>query len=262
MEFENLIYEVADGVARITLDRDAAANALNLDLARELMHAATRADEDPAVRAVLLGARGRMFCAGGDLGSFRNAGDAVPALLKEITTYLHTAISRFARMREPVIAAVNGAAAGAGFSLVCAMDYVIASETAKFTMAYTQVGLAPDGSSTYWLPRLVGNRRTLELMMTNRRLEAEEALAWGLVNRVVAPEQVEEEALAFARQLANGPTEAFGLVKKLVLASAGNTLETQMELESRAIADASRTQDAKEGMAAFFEKRDPTYHGR
>jgi len=262
MEFENLIYEVDDGVARITLDRDEAANALNLDLSRELMHAATMADEDPAVRAVLLGARGRMFCAGGDLGSFRSAGDGVPALLKEMTAYLHTAISRFARMREPVIAAVNGAAAGAGFSLMCAVDYVVASDAAKFTMAYTQVGLAPDGSSTYWLPRLVGNRRALELMLTNRRLDAQEALAWGLVNRVVAPEHVEEEALAFAKQLAHGPTEAFGLVKKLVLASAGNTLETQMELESRAIADASRTADAKEGMAAFFEKRDPGYHGR
>ena len=262
MKFENLIYEVSEGVARITLDRDEAANALNLDLSRELMLAAIRADEDPSVRAVLLGARGRMFCAGGDLGAFRNAGDEVPALLKEMTTYLHAAIARFARMREPVVAAVNGAAAGAGFSLLCAVDYVIASETAKFTMAYTQVGLAPDGSSTYWLPRLIGGRRTLELMLTNRRLEAEEALAWGLVNRVVAPDCVEEEALAFATQLANGPTEAFGLVKKLVLASAGNTLETQMELESRAIADASRTADAKEGMAAFFEKRDPTFQGR
>jgi len=262
MEFENLTYELSDGVARITFAREKAANALNLALAKELMYAATQADEDPSVRAVVVGARGRMFCAGGDLSSFKDAGDQVPALLKEITTYLHAALSRFARMRAPVIGAVNGAAAGAGFSMVCAFDYVIASEAAKFTMAYTQVGLAPDGSSTYWLPRLIGNRRTLELMLTNRRLDAEEALDWGLVNRLVAPEQVDEEALAFAKQIATGPTEAYGLVKKLVLASAGNTLETQMELESRGIADASRTEDAKEGMAAFFEKRDPTYNGR
>jgi 2-(1,2-epoxy-1,2-dihydrophenyl)acetyl-CoA isomerase len=262
MEFENLTYEVRDGVARITLDRGEAANALDLALSKELMHAALAADEDRAVRAVLLGANGRMFCAGGDLGSFRGAGDGVPALLKEMTTYLHAAIARFARMRAPVVAAVKGPAAGAGFSLLCAVDYVVAAETAKFTMAYTQVGLAPDGSSTWWLPRLVGNRRAVELMLTNRRLEAEEALAWGLVNRVVAEDRVDEEAEAVARQLAAGPTEAYGLVKKLVLESAGNGLETQMELESRAIADASRTDDAKEGMAAFFDKRDATFQGR
>jgi len=262
MELENLTYAVRDGVARITLDRPDAANALDLALSRELMHAAIAADEDPAVRAVLIAANGRMFCAGGDLGSFRHAGEGVPALLKEMTTYLHAAISRFARMRAPVVGAVGGAAAGAGLSLLCALDYVVASEEAKFTLAYTQVGLAPDGSSTYWLPRLLGARRAVELMLTNRRLDAEEAFDWGLVNRVVSPEAVEEEAEAVARQLAAGPTEAYGLVKKLVLESAGNTLETQMELESRAIADAARTEDAKEGMAAFFEKRDPTFHGR
>jgi len=226
------------------------------------MHAAIRCDEDPAVRAVLLGARGRMFCAGGDLGSFRGAGAAMPSLLKEMTTYLHAAISRFARMRAPVVAAVQGTAAGAGMSLVCAMDLVIAAETAKFTMAYTQVGLAPDGSSTFWLPRLLGHRRTLELLLTNRMLDAEEAEAWGIVNQVVAPDLLEAEALALARKLADGPTVAYGLAKKLVLASAGNTLETQMELESRAIADAARSEDAREGMTAFFEKRDPEYHGR
>jgi len=156
MELENLTYAVRDGVARITLDRPDAANALDLALSRELMHAAIAADEDPAVRAVLIAANGRMFCAGGDLGSFRHAGEGVPALLKEMTTYLHAAISRFARMRAPVVGAVGGAAAGAGLSLLCALDYVVASEEAKFTLAYTQVGLAPDGSSTYWLPRLLG----------------------------------------------------------------------------------------------------------
>jgi len=262
MEFENLLYEVSEGVARITLNRETAANAIDLATARELMHTATAADEDASVRVVVLGARGRMFCAGGDLGAFRDAGDRVPTLLKEITTYLHAAIARFARMRAPVIAAVNGTAAGAGFSLLGAVDYVIAAETATFTMAYTQVGLAPDGSSTYWLPRVIGKRRAVELMLTNRRLDAAEAEAWGLVNRIVAPDLVDEEADALARQLAAGPTEAYGLVKRLVLASAGNTLETQMELESRAIADSARSEDAREGMAAFFEKRDPSYHGR
>ncbi len=262
MSFENLIYEVRDGVAHVVLNREKAANALNLDLSRELMLAAIEADEDPAVRAVVVTGRGRMFCAGGDLQSFAGAGDAMPALLKEMTTYLHSAISRFARMRAPVVGAVNGAAAGAGFSMLCGMDMVIASENAKFTMAYTRAGLAPDGSSTYWLPRLIGNRRTVELMLTNRRIEAEEALEWGIVNKIVSPDLLEEEATAFAKQLADGPTTAFGLVKELVLASADNSLETQMELEARAIAAASRTADAKEGMKAFFEKRDPEFQGK
>lgn len=262
MSFENLLYEVDEGVACITLAREKAGNAIDLATARELMEAALRADEDPAVRAVRIAARGRMFCVGGDLGAFRGAADGVPALLKEITTYLHAAVARFARMRAPVVASVQGAAAGAGFSLVCAMDLVLAAPEASFTMAYTQVGLAPDGSSSYWLPRIVGTRRTAELMLTNRRLSAEEALAWGIVNRIVPAEALEEESLGLARRLASGPTEAYGLVKKLLVASPTHGLETQMEIESHAIADAARSEDAREGMAAFFAKRPPSYRGR
>jgi 2-(1,2-epoxy-1,2-dihydrophenyl)acetyl-CoA isomerase len=262
MEFRNLRYELEGGVARITLCRPDGTNAIDLALARELLAAALLCDEDPAVRAVLLRAEGKMFCAGGDLGAFRAAGDAVPSLLKELTIPLHAAVSRLARMRAPSVAAVGGAAAGAGFSLLCGIDFVIASEKVKLTLAYTQVGLAPDGSSTWWLPRLVGPRRAAELMMTNRVLTAQEALDLGLVTRVVPPERVEAEALELAKQLAAGPTEAYGHVKRLLLSSAGESLETQMELEARAIADAARTADAREGMAAFFEKRNPTFKGR
>ena len=197
----------------------------------------------------------------GDLRSFAGSGDAVPGLLKEITTYLHAAVSRFARMNAPVITAINGTAAGAGFSLACAGDLAIAADSARFTMAYTAIALTPDGSSTYYLPRLIGTRRTLELMMTNRSLSAAEALEWGIVNRVVAPEALAEEATKLAQRLAAGPTLAFGRVKDLVLQST-DSLETQKEKETRAIADSSRTADARGAIAAFLEKRKPTFSGR
>jgi len=261
MTFETLLYEVRDGVAHVTLNREEAANALNLAMAKDLMQASLQADEDPAVRAVLLGARGRMFCAGGDLGSFSAAGDAMPALLKEMTTYLHAAVSRLARMRAPVIAAVGGTAAGAGFSLAVACDLVVASETAKFTMAYTNAGLTPDGSSTWYLPRIIGTRRTLELMITNRVLGAAEAAEWGLVNQVVAPDALAADAEALATRIAAGPTAAYGALKKLVVGSFGESLEAQMELEARAIADASRTADAQAGIRAFFDKRAAAFTG-
>ena len=259
MEFETLIYDVQDGVAQITLNREKAANALNLQMAKELMQATMAIDGDSSVRAVVIGAKGKMFCAGGDLASFREAGDGMSSLLKEITTFLHAAISQLARMRAPVMAAVNGTAAGAGFSLVCATDFAIAAESAKFSMAYTQAGLTPDGSSTYFMPRLIGARRTLELMMTNRRLSAHEALDWGLLNQVVPDGELEDTAMGLARQLAEGATSAFGATKKLVVESFSESLETQMEAESRAITQASRGSEAKEGINAFFEKRKPDF---
>ncbi|MCZ6714177.1 MAG: enoyl-CoA hydratase-related protein [Deltaproteobacteria bacterium] len=261
MSFETLLYETRDGVAYITLNREAAANAINLQMGRDLMLVALRCDEDPGVRAVLIRAKGKIFCAGGDLGSFSSAGEGMPRLLKELTTYLHAAISRFARMRAPVVAAVHGSAAGAGFSLACASDLLVCAESAKFTLAYTRVGLTPDGSSTYYLPRLIGTRRALELMLTNRVLSSQEALAWGLVNRVVADDQLAQESESLARQLATGPTLAFGGVKQLLLSSANESLETQMEHEARAIADAARSSDAREGIEAFFAKRRAKFNG-
>jgi 2-(1,2-epoxy-1,2-dihydrophenyl)acetyl-CoA isomerase len=261
MSFETLLFEVRDRVAYVTLNRPDAANAINLQLSKDLAYAAMRCDEDPAVRAVVLTGKGKMFCAGGDVRSFSESRDNLPALLKEITTYLHAAVSRFARMNAPVIVAVNGTAAGAGFSLACAGDLAIAAESAKFTMAYTRIGLTPDGSSTYYMPRLLGTRRTLELMLTNRMLTAAEAYDWGILNRVVGDEALAQEAETLARSLADGPTLAFGRVKDLVLHS-DDSLESQMERETRVIADSARTRDAKEGIQAFLEKRKAGFAGK
>lgn len=262
MHFETLLYDVDQGVARIRLNRPDAANALNLPMCKDLMYAALAADEDPGVRAVLLGAEGKMFCAGGDLAAMQSTSGGKSALLKEMTTYLHAGISRLARMQAPVIAAVRGAAAGAGFSMACASDLTLCSETAKFTMAYTAAGLVPDGSSTYHLPRLIGTRRSLELMLTNRRLDAATALEWGLVNQVVADDALDETAFALACKLASGPTAAYGTTKKLILGTFDHAFEAQMELESRAISEAAGSSDGEEGITAFLEKRAPQFEGR
>ncbi|HTM62133.1 MAG TPA: enoyl-CoA hydratase-related protein [Burkholderiales bacterium] len=258
---KTLLYEVKDHVARITFNRPDAANALDLQMALDLMHASIRASEDAAVRAVLITGAGKMFSGGGDLKSFAAQGDALPGHLKEVTAYLHAAVSRFVRMDAPVIAAVNGAAGGAGMSLCLFADLVLAAESAKFTMAYTRAGLNPDGSSTYFLPRIVGMRRALELAITNRVLSAKEAHEWGIVTRVVPDAELLTEADSLARQLAAGATRAYGAAKRLLHHSFAESLETQMELEAQAIADAARTRDAREGIAAFIAKRKPDFRG-
>ena len=258
---KTLLFDVKDHVARITFNRPDAANALDLQMALDLMHASIQASEDSAVRAVLITGAGKMFSGGGDLKSFAAQGDALPGHLKEVTAYLHAAISRFVRMDAPVIAAVNGAAGGAGMSLCLFADLVLAAESAKFTMAYTRAGLNPDGSSTYFLPRIVGLRRALELALTNRVLSAREALEWGIVTKVVADAELMTEAQALAQQLAAGATRALGKAKRLLHHSFSESLETQMEIEAQAIADSARTRDAREGIAAFITKRKPDFRG-
>lgn len=259
--YSMLLFEVRDNVARITLNRPEAANSLNLALARDLMHAALQCDEDPAIRAVVITGAGRVFCAGGDLKSFVEQGDNLPYYMKEVTTYFHAAISRLTRMDAPVVAAVNGAAAGAGMSLTCACDLVVAGESARFTMAYTRAGLTPDGSSTYFLPRIVGLKRALDLTLTNRVLTAAEALEWGIVSRVVPDADLLAEAGALAAQLASGATKALGTAKRLLHSGWVETLETQMEHETRAIAGMARTADGKEGIDAFLTKRAASFIG-
>ena len=261
MSYGTLKYETEGAVARIVLDRPDAANAMNNQMMEELFDAAVRVDEDSAVRAVVITATGRMFCAGGDLAEFGAAGPDVPGLLKRMTHNFHGAITRLTRMDAPVVTAINGMAAGAGFSFAVAGDLAIAAESARFTMAYTRAGLTPDGSSTYFVSRLAGLRRAQELMLTNRMLSAQEALDWGLVTRVVPDDALQDEAMKLATELAAGPTCAFGKVKRLLLKSTGDSLESQMEAEAMAIADAARTADGQEGIAAFLAKRPAAFTG-
>ena len=262
MQYTTLIFDIRGSVAHITLNRPEAANSINAEMASDLMHAAIRCSEEPEIRAVVITGTGSTFCSGGDLKSFAAQGENLSYHFKEMTTYLHAAISRLTRTAPPVVAAVNGSAAGAGMSLVCACDIVMAAESARFTMAYTRVGLTPDGSSTYFLPRIVGLRRALELTLTNRVLSAQEALEWGIVTRVVPDAEVLAQVQAIAVQLAAGPTKALGASKRLLHSGCSETLETQMEHESQTIASMAHTTDTSEGIAAFLEKRAAKYRGQ
>jgi 2-(1,2-epoxy-1,2-dihydrophenyl)acetyl-CoA isomerase len=262
MNFETLKYDRQGAIATITLNRPDAANALNLAMGNDLLAVANACASDSAIRAVILTADGRMFCAGGDVGGFA-AADNTGELLRAITTRLHGAIACFQRMDAPLIVAVNGVAAGAGMSIALTGDFTIAAASAKFTMAYTAIGLSPDGSSTFFLPRLVGPRKAKELMMTNDVLTADEALSLGLVSSVVPKDELMTAANALAAKLAAGPTKAYGEVKRLVADSFNNSLDTQMERETRAIADlAIGTEDAASGIAAFVAKEKVEFKGR
>lgn len=234
--YTTLLFESDNSIARITLNRPDAANGMDMVMGRELMDVALRCDQDENIRVVVLTGVGNFFSAGGDLRAFADYGDTISERIHELTIYLHAAISRFARMRVPVIVAVNGVAAGAGFSLAMAGDFVLASESAKFTMAYTAAGLSPDGGASYFLPRLIGLRRAQELMISNRRLSAEEALDWGLITRICANDGLMAEVQDLALQLATSATQAIGTVKKLLAVSFDNGLEAQMALEGQAIA--------------------------
>ena len=262
MKYEALDFDIRDHVAWITFNRPASLNAMNRQTMIEIHDVANRCMTDKAVRAaVLTGAGDRAFCAGGDVVGFHADHDGISRGVLEGTTLLHAAASRFAWMKAPLIAAVNGVAAGAGLSAVAWCDLAIASETATFTSAYTKIGFTPDGSSTWFLSRIIGRRRAMELYLTNRMLTAHEALDWGLVNRVVPAGDLMAEAGKLAAQLAQGPTRAFGGVKKLLQMSSTEGLESQMELETRTLAEMAATADAREGIAAFVEKRKARFTG-
>lgn len=253
-----VLVDVRDGVATVTLNRSEGANALNLAMGRDLLEAALRVEGDPAVRAVVVTGAGKHFCFGGDLNGMAQQGSGVGAFLNELTTHIHGAIACFTRMRAPVIAAVNGTAAGGGVGLVCMTDLAIAGRGSRFSLAYTGVGLAPDCSTSFLLPRIVGRRRAMELFLTNRTLSAEEALDWGLVNQVVDDAEVLSQARALAARFAAGPTESYAAVKRLMDAAAPG-LESQMALEGRTIAAQALHPHGQEGVAAFLGKRKPNF---
>ncbi len=224
--------EIRDRVATLTLNRPEASNALTLELARELLSAALACEADAQVRAVVLTGTGKHFCFGGDLRAMREAGEGASGYINALTTHVHAAISALTRMRAPVIAAVNGTAAGGGVGLMCAADLALCGRSSKFSLAYTGVGLAPDCSVSFLLPRIVGRRRAMELLLLNRVLGADEALGWGLVNQVVDDAELASQARRWPRKLAAGPTDSFAATKRLMDASSPG-LEAQMALEGR-----------------------------
>lgn len=258
MSASTVLVETRGSVGVLTLNRADNANTINLKMACDLLAAALICERNREIRAVVLTGAGRQFCFGGDLRGMMNEGGAIDAYLRELTTHLHSAIALFTRMDAPVIAAVNGTAAGAGVGLVAMADLAVAARSAKFSLAYTGVALAPDAATSFLLPRAVGAKRAMELILTNRTLGSEEALDWGLVNQVVDDARVLEEALALAERLAAGPMRSLGRAKRLVGAALG-ALESHMALESETIAAQSVTPEGQEGIRAFLEKRKPQY---
>ena len=258
-ERESLIVERKGRVVIVEFNRPRAGNGLNSVMASELAAVAAEIDADPDVRCVLLTGSGTFFCAGGDIKEMASLGGAAAIGVKKLADDAHKAISSFSRMRPPLVVAVNGIAAGGGFSLAMAGDMVLACETASFTMAYSAAGLSPDGSSTFFLPRLIGLRKTQELMFTNRRLSAREALDWNLIHRVTADDALRMEALAVAERIAHGASGSNAAIKSLLLASFENGLETQMEMEGRMIAACAASEDGQEGIQAFCAKRAPSF---
>jgi 2-(1,2-epoxy-1,2-dihydrophenyl)acetyl-CoA isomerase len=256
-DFETLKFAQSGPITSIVLDRPDAANGMNDTLTRELAAAAQLSDT-AATKVVTLTGAGRFFCAGGDLKAMA-AAPSPGAYVKGIADDLHRAMSIFARMDAVLITAVNGVAAGAGFPLGVSGDLVLAGESASFTMAYTKAGLSPDGSSSYVLPRLVGLRKTQELMITNRVLSAAEALDWGLVTTVVPDSELPAALDALAGRIVSSARKSNAAVKKLLLTTYAAGYEEQLDYEARLISECADSADGKEGVAAFLSKRKPEF---
>lgn len=253
-----LLEKSPEGIARLTLNRPEQGNSIDFALAEALRDTARDVAADPAVRVVVLTGSGRMFCVGGDIGLMAGAAADPAPVLRRLAGILHEAVSTLADMAKPLLVLVNGPAAGAGLSLAALGDIVLAVPGAHFTTAYTAIGLTPDGGMSWLLPRLVGLRVAQEMLLTNRRLSAEEAVQLGLVTRTVAAEALEAEGAALAARLADGPTRALGKVRWLLAEAQNNGLAVHLDLEAQSIASAA-ADEGRAGVAAFLAKQKPDF---
>jgi 2-(1,2-epoxy-1,2-dihydrophenyl)acetyl-CoA isomerase len=261
MDFETLTYRVAAGVAHVCFAPRCGVSVVNPAFARDLRRVMQAVEVDDDVRSVVITAKGKVFSAGGDLGFFHSQGDSLAAAAADLIADFHTALYQMNRIPKPFVAAVNGTAGGAGLSMVGAFDLVVAGESATFTMAYTNAGLTPDGTSSYFISRHIGLRRMLDLTLLNRVLRAEEAEQWGLVNRVVPDDEVDATAEAIAAQLTTGPSWALGHAKRVIYHGMDAVLEQAGEYEGAVMTAAMQRHDGPEGIAAFVEKRPPIFTG-
>ena len=254
--------ETNDHITTITLDRPEKLNAFSGTMREDLVAALRAAGDDPTCRVVVITGAGRAFCAGGDvdyMAGLQKEGDVVR--FRKLLDAGRDVVTQISEMAKPVIASVNGIAAGAGCNLALACDYRIASDTAKLGETFVRIGLQPDWGGTWFLPRLIGPGRALEMMMTGRMVDAAEALAIGLVDRVVPADALVEETAKLARAIAQGPPLAVAGIKRALAASRTNPLRAQLNLEAEHQTESFLSRDAGEGMAAFFEKRPPKFEG-
>lgn len=263
MDYDSIGFACVEGVAQITLSRPDRLNAFTVAMHEELADALSRAEADPAVRAIMLTGAGRGFCAGQDLGDRAVApgGDGVD-LGASVELYYAPLIRHLTEMPKPVVCAVNGVAAGAGANIALACDVVIAARSARFIQSFAHIGLIPDSGGTWVLPRLIGQARALGLALTGEPLAAEQAERWGLIWKVVDDEALMAEAGALAARFAAGPTRGLAETKRLIRQSALHSLADELDLERDAMRALGASADYQEGVAAFLAKRPPVFTGR
>jgi 2-(1,2-epoxy-1,2-dihydrophenyl)acetyl-CoA isomerase len=256
---ESVTVSKAQGIASVMLNRPEAYNALDLDLVSSFAANVITLAAESAVRVIIISGEGKSFCAGGDLKWVLAFPQGPSAAFHELASRFHQAILEIRRMRKPVIAAINGIAAGGGFSLALACDFRVMSASAMLRQAYTSNGLSIDGGGSFTLPRLVGMARAMEIMAFDRPISSEQALAWGLVTRVVPDGAAMEQATLMARELAEASGNAFGWSKELLTDSFGSSFEAQIERERRGLSTCAAHRDGTEGLKAFVEKRRPLF---
>ena len=263
MAYQTILLDIADGVGKITLNRPDRLNSFTPEMHAELRDAIEKVAAE--ARAMLLTGTGRGFCAGQDLTQRRQMGgegEGPPDLGKTIETFYNPLVKRLRSLELPIVGAINGVAAGAGMSLALACDITLAARSATFLQAFAKIGLVPDSGSTFFLPRLVGDARARALAMLAEKITADQAESWGLIWKVVDDSKLMDEAMALARHLATQPTKALARIKQALDAAPTSTLGIQLDLERDLQRELGHTQDYREGVAAFFDKRPPKFQGR
>lgn len=263
----DLLYEVRNGVAYLTMNRPEVRNALSLDMREQMISLFQSLEGDDSVRCVVLRGEGEHFMSGGDVKSFMEFTELTPderrvVFVNRIHRNLNGMMYAMRRLSKPIIASVRGAAAGAGVSIALSCDLVVASDDAFFTLAYSKIASSPDGGATYYLPRLVGTKMAMEIALLGDRFSAQEAKDLGMINRVVPTADLQDETRKLAERLAQGPTVAYGNIKKLILQSSENSLDQQLQSEAETFGETVMSEDWIEGVSAFNQKRKPQFTGR
>ncbi len=259
---DTVLLSLSDNIAILTFNRPAAMNSLNEQMAMELSAITEQISLDPKIRAVLIRGAGNIFMAGGDIRFFHESLDMMPKGVLNLVRMVNGIISNLIHSPKPVVACVHGSVAGVGMSFMLAADLVIAGANTQFTMAYSKLGVSPDGGASYFLPKMVGHKKAMELALLSDVINANQAQDLGLINWVVPEDQLEEKTLQILNKLAKGPTQAYANTKQLIYQSASNSLEQQFEAEARSFAHLSQTADFRSGVTGFLNKTKPEFIGK